>query len=235
MHKIFVQRKTAQLNFPGGKTATSALPDFLEPVTLGGIPCVYPNRGANSLNEGVYEFEITTLVLTSMVKPVTITGNTFVKGQIYEDDIVELYLIHIASQGAAGVRTPAQWHNCINPTGAGLTYTGKWGCPIIITRPPANQMIVHHVGGVYKYGMDVQGNDLTTLFDHYLIQMILPNQTLCYYAVPNTAAGEAHILSIQNQINQAAAGVPLAVGAQSEMRFYDDLQMWIFDEAIFVF
>ena len=65
--------------------------------------------------------------------------------------------------------------------------------------------------------------------------MVLPNQTLCYYAVPNTTAGESHIRDIQNQIHNAAPGAPLWVGAESQMLFYDDLQMWIFDEARFVF
>lgn len=227
MHKIFVQRKKAHLKFSARRANSTALPEHLQAVDLGGISCVTSNLGARA--DGDYGFELTTLVLTTLVAPVTVNGKTFTKGDRYTEDVVELYLVNVAPANAAGLRVPAQWHNCIDPAG-GFSYAGKWSCPIIINRPPDNAMIINYLHGVYQYGVDANNQPLTTTFDHYLIQMILPNQTLCYYAVPNTSAGEAHILSIQDAINNAQPGVPLTVGAESPMLFYDDLQMWIFDE-----
>lgn len=224
-HLEYVQRKKGRLKFSKRpETFPQQLPSFLKNAQIGGINCAYYNRKKLLDKAALYQFEISTLVLSPFIRPVKFDGvNTELEAPLGRP-VVEQYLMHVRKATENYSRTPASWHVCQQPVASGFQSLGKWGCPILVL-DSENHLILYHLSGDFQYGVDGAGAPLVTSFDNYLIEMVMPNLSLCYFAVPKEGEN-ALIQSWQNAVDQNPNG-NWFVAADERFEFYDDLQMWI--------
>jgi hypothetical protein len=224
----YVQRKKAAVSFPRTNDG-SPLPGFLKRASLGGVECVFHDRGAQKRASGPYGFELATLVLTPGVQPAQFIDDTLVADAALTSPVVELYLVNLRPAVEDFTLTPGSWHVCEEQVAENLVLAaGKWGCPTLVL-DAQNKIIPYRLQGWQVYGATPGGEPLGVNFDHYLVQMLLPNQSLCYYAAP-AATAVAKIAAWQTYVDtQPQQKGLIAVNAGFE--FFDDLQMWITMEA----
>jgi len=223
-HLDYVQRKKGRLKFSKrAKTMPVQLPAFLKNAQMGGINCAYYDRKKLLNKSDLYQFEVSTLVLTPFIQPVQFDGVNAVPEARLTHPVVELYLMHVRKSTEPFSRTPASWHVCETAVN-GFQAGGKWGCPILVL-DTFDRLILYHLTGDFQYGVDLGGAPLITSFDNYLVEMLLPNQSLCYFAIPKVGE-QALIQAWQAAVDTNPSG-DWIVGVDERFEFYDDLQMWI--------
>jgi hypothetical protein len=194
MASVF-QRKKHFLTFP--QKHSDAYPEFLGPAKIGGLECCYFKNG-KSFPKGRYEFELTTLTIPAGFAALKEDGSIGVPAK---EAFVMPFLADMSPEGSKPNFASDHWHYC-NSEGADLgTIACAWpigtGWPwksnalkqIVFFYDDSERRIVPRL----KTAPDDKGAPRDPNHRYFFAPMLLPNQNICYYLLPESTEQEKGI------------------------------------------
>jgi len=237
-----IQRKRHQLTFPN-KTS-KGFPDFLGIAKIGPMEYCYFNEG-RSFHKGPHQFELSTLTLPKGVQVVK-------EGSQFGERLTEAFMMPILIDLLPADDLPnfaeGFWHYCEDPNSVG--HAGKVFCSTGVLNAKNEQVVLFYddsaSGLIPRKKMD--SNDTEEVgqpYDpnnrYYLLPLLLPNQTICFYLVPEQEDIQNNIIAqwqadLKNWLSiikmwqtegDASRPVPqFFVAGDSPLIFDDTLQMF---------
>ncbi len=234
-----VLRKTQYLTF--SKKVLQDFPDFLGEAKISGMQYCYFYRGL-PFPTGHYEFEVSTIVVP---KGCCVVKSDRSLGAPAAEHFIKPFLVDLVPEGGQAAFVYEQWHYCLNdggdlgtfccakPVGDGDEGDGGGGES---TRGGGSirQMVLFYDDSATHLipkkkndaGQDVPRDPNER---YYLLPLLMPNQTLLYYLLPETDEKAGNIIENWNRGMNQQKGTPFFVAVNGPIHFDDGLQIFFTD------
>jgi hypothetical protein len=191
-----VQRKKQYVTFSRRKPR--GFPDFLGAANLGGMQYCYFYKGV-PFPRGRYEFEISTITLP---KGFTAVQGDAAPGEGISEFFVMPILIDLVPEDGQPNFPYATWHYCVNPNGGGSV--GSIACAKPILDAAGDQVVLFYddSAGELIPRIKINPDDPEEIgtprdpnFRYYLLPLLLPNQSICYYLLPEDTDRQGQMIA----------------------------------------
>lgn len=218
------QRKKLYLTFSNSQPAD--FPDYLGMAKLGGMRCCYlhngePYRYADSQR---FEFEMGTLTLPAGISLVNDDRTT---SPPLAEPLVLPYLIDLKPEGEKPTIPNPAWHYCEPPEGGGDR--GTIACAKPVLKPNRTQVVLFIDDSQSGVIQDEPGHVIDPTMQYYFLQLLLPNQSVCYYMITATEEEAGNLIEAWNTALAARLEDPdetaFFVAVNGDFHFIDALQI----------
>ncbi len=241
----YVQRKRAHLDFSQGRPSALEGLNFLGHARIDDIDYVYMNDSEEGFvysEEGLYDFELSTLYLDTGISVVSyrktedrvdiLSSTAPLESPICFPLLCNLAKVESTKQSAKLSITPSSIHACQPLDPESFYSKGKFGCPLIVLSSSGNFIVFQRnmpFDGIVdiKETNRVANETVKSYTNPYYIQMLLPNQCLCYFAIETVGELQDTLQEWHRVIASNVPGEDIFGKALAPFIFYDKHQMFI--------
>jgi hypothetical protein len=228
-----VQRKTQYLTFQ--KNKPEGFPEFLGSVKIGSLQCCYFFKGIR-FPRGRYEFEITTITIPAGFALVNDDGTI---GAPTTEPFIMPLLVDVVPEGGQASFPYTEWHFCLS--GGGDFGTIACAKPLLGSGTKKTRNTSLHQKQIIFFYDDSDNLMVPPISKnpfiprdpnnrYYFIPMLLPNQSICFYLLPEQVEIREGIIKKWNDNIVQLVGTAFFVGVEKQLIFSDDLQIFFSDE-----
>jgi hypothetical protein len=230
-----IQRKKHYITFQRDKP--EGFPEFMGSAKLGNLQCCYFFKGRR-FPRGRYEFELTTITIPAGFSLVNADGSLSAPT---EAPFIMPVLLDLIPEGGQENFPYEEWHYCLGGGGD----VGLQGCakPLIrastistrnISAAQSQSQIVFFYDDTDYRIVPLKSRDPEVSRDpnhhYFFIPMLLPNQTICYYLLPESSENDGQIINNWNENIVQFVGTPFFIAIEKPLIFDDNLQLFFTDE-----